>query len=160
MPNFTIRRRKKSQPKVQPPPPKVEEKVDEMEESYSDETEEELLDKAMNDLSMQSEPQKQHPRPVQYQNQPQRPVAGHPQYQKQPTVARQVRFQPSNQQNSWGKPRLNDPYTRKPTMRGGIPPRRQSRGGAKLRFRTHYGVGGEYMDTRTKSSLLLSHCFG
>ena len=160
MPNFKIRRRKKSQPKVQPPPPKVEEKVDEMEESFTDESEEELLDKAIGQLSMQNKPQKPPPRTVQYQNQPQRPVARHPQYQKQPTVARQVRFQPSNQQNSWGKQRLNDPYSRMPTMRKEYPTRRNKRGGARLRFRSHYGVGGEHMDTRTKSSLLLSHCFG
>ena len=160
MPNFTIRRRKKTQSQPRPPPPQVEKKVDEMEESFSEESEEELIEKAMNDMKIQPRPQKQTQNLEWYQKQPQTPVAGHPQYEKQPTVARQVRFQPSNQQNSWSKPSIHDPYTRKPTMRGGKYTRRQGRGGARLRFRSHYGTGGEYMDTRTKSSLLLSHCFG
>ena len=33
-------------------------------------------------------------------------------------------------------------------------------GGARMRYSSHYGIGGEHLDTRTKSVLLYNHCFG
>ena len=160
MPNFTIRRRKKPQATAPPPKPKEEEKVDEMEESYTDESEEEHIEKALGELKIQKQPQKTTTKSVRFQNEPQRPVARHPQYQNQTNFVPQTYSQTSNRQNVWGRPRINDPYTRKPTMRLENSGRHRKRGGSKLRFRSHYGAGGEHLDTRTKSSMLLSYCFG
>lgn len=163
MPNFTIRRRKKPQATAPPPKPKEEEKVDEMEESYTDESEEEHIEKALGELKIQKhqkQPQKNTTKSVRFQNEPQRPVARHPQYQNQTNFVPQTYSQTSNRQNVWGRPRINDPYTRKPTMRLENSGRHRKRGGSKLRFRSHYGAGGEHLDTRTKSSMLLSYCFG
>ena len=134
-----------------------------MEESYTDESEEEHIEKALGELKIQKhqkQPQKTTTKSVRFQNEPQRPVARHPQYQNQTNFVPQTYSQTSNRQNVWGRPRINDPYTRKPTMRLENSGRHRKRGGSKLRFRSHYGAGGEHLDTRTKSSMLLSYCFG
>jgi hypothetical protein len=56
--------------------------------------------------------------------------------------------------------RLNDPYRRNHAMRQ--PPRApvKARGRQKMRYSTHYGVGGGVLGTQAKASMLYSHCFG
>lgn len=166
MPNFTIRRRKpKRQPvPTQPPPPKakVEEKVDETEMSYSESSAEDYIDAAMEDLQItpnQQAPRRpQHPPPPQYR--PQKPVQTQPQYVQHARVVEQPQKTTSFDKHFGPTPHINDPYRRKPTMRNPYSRPKQPKGGAKMRFRSHYGAGAEHMDTRTKSLMLLNHCFG
>ena len=153
MPNFTIRRRRKPQPEPEPSsPPEEEEKIDDTEmEASSDE--DEYLDKAIADLkkvsfSDQDETMPQSPaRSEARSSEPSR-------NEYQPTRNEHYRPQYTQQR------RMNDPYRRNPTMDYQKPSSKHRRGGTKIRFNSHYGLDGEYLDTRTKAALLYTHCFG
>ena len=170
MPNFTIRRRK---PKVQatPPSPPVpepvkEEKVDPSEMYLSDSSEEDYIDAAMNDLHIAPPQQAARPVPQRPQNPP--PAKRQPQYHQNPrpqyknptSLVQQPPKATSYDRHFGPTPRINDPYRRKPTMPTPYVRPNKSRRGAKIRFRSHYGAGSEHFDTRTKSLMLLNHCFG
>ena len=153
MPNFTIRRRRKPQaePK-QTPPPMEEEKVDESEMDASSD-EDEYLDKAIADLRKTTISDKD-------ETMPQSPARSEAHYSEparneyRPT--RNDQYRPHYAQPR----RMNDPYRRNPTMDYQKPTSKHRRGGAKIRFKSHYGVDGEYLDTQTKAALLYTHCFG
>ena len=153
MPNFTIRRRRKPQPEPEhSPAPEEEEKIDESEMDASSD-EDEYLDKAIADLKKVSISDKE-------ETIPQSPAKSEARYSERsrneyrPT--RNAHYQPQ-----YVKPRrMNDPYTRNPTMDYEIPKSKHRRGGTKIRFKSHYGVDGEYLDTQTKAALLYTHCFG
>jgi len=153
MPNFSIRRRKRAQPEPKEETPSdVEEKVDETEMSESSD-EQAYLDKAIEDLKKVTINDK-------VETIPQSParseahVENHPRLERGYT--RNDQYRPQYRQPN----RMNDPYRHKPTMDYQIPSSKYRRGGSKIRFSSHYGLGGEHLDTRTKSALLYQHCFG
>jgi len=159
MPSFTVRRRK-PRPKT-PPPEEPKEEVN-MEEKESDEElmsedsdTSEYLDEAFEAMKM--EPKTPQRRKVHFEP----PNAPKREPQRRFSTAfeprRPVNRQPLPAQNP--QRRMNDPYTRKPTMINEISRSRLKRGGGKLRYTSHYGLAGEHLDTRTKATLLYQHCF-
>lgn len=159
MPSFTVRRRK---PRPKTPPPEEPKEDVNMEEKESDEEvlsdlsdTSEYLDEAFEAIKL--EPKTPQRRKVHFEppnapkREPQRRFSSafEPQrpYNRQPLPARTPPM------------RINDPYTRKPTMRNEFPRARQKRGGGKLRYTSHYGLAGEHLDTQTKANLLYNHCF-
>ena len=170
MPNFTIRRRKpKKQPKEATPPPATpvaEEKIDESEMYMSESSDGDYIDAAMKDLHIAppqqaARPVPQRPQiPPPVQNQPQYQQNPRPQYQNPTNVVHQPPKTTSYDRHFGPTPRINDPYRRKPTIPTPYSRPNKSRRGAKIRFRSHYGAGSEHLDTRTKSLMLLNHCFG
>ena len=159
MPSFTVRRRK-PRPKT-PPPEEPKEDVD-MEGKESDEEvlsdlsdTSEYLDEAFE--AMKLEPKTPQTKKVRFEP-PNAP-------KKEPQPRFSSAFVPQRLPNRQPLPaqtpqyRINDPYTRKPTMRNEFPRARQKRGGGKLRYSSHYGLAGEHLDTRTKANLLYNHCF-
>ena len=161
MPNFTIRRRRK---KVEEAPPQVapaEEKIDNTEEYMSESSDETAIDDAMRDLKVAPAPRREN-RPQYVQRRPQvvpKQEYYRPQYQNQANVVRQNPKPASYQYPNQGRPHIPDQYQRKPTMQIANPRSKTKRGGAKLRFNSHYGADGEHLDTRIKSNLLYHHCF-
>ena len=162
MPSFTVRRRK---PRPKTPPPQQEEVNPNVEEKESDEEElselsdtSEYLDEAFEDLKL-NETHETPPQRRQVRFEP--PNAPKREPHRQFSSA----FVPQRPYNRQPLPahapqrRINDPYTRKPTMRNEFPRARQKRGGGKLRYTSHYGLAGEHLDTRTKANLLYHHCF-
>ena len=153
MPNFTITRRKKAV--VEPQQPNIEEKVDEMELSEDSESSE-YIDQAIADVKRVTFEDKANSRPQPVYTQPnikpQTPNTPNVVQNTQPQAPKAPQRRPYNQ--------IDDPYTRKPTMDFQNPYTQYRRGGAKIRHRSHYGVGGEHLDTRTKAALLYRHCFG
>ena len=135
MPNFTIRRRHKPQPeRKQSPPPMEEVKVDESEmEASSDE--DEYLDRAIADLKKVSISDN-------VETMPHSPAKSEAHYSEpsrneyRPTRNEQYRPQYTQPR------RMNDPYRRNPTMDYQKPTSKHRRGGAKIRFNSHYGVNG------------------
>lgn len=153
MPNFTIRRRRKPQPEPEPsPPPEEEEKIDDTEMDASSD-EDEYLDRAIADLKKVSISDN-------VETMPHSPAKSEPRYSEpsrneyRPTKNEQHRSQYTQRR------RMNDPYRRNPTMDYQKPMSKHRRGGSKIRFNSHYGLDGEYLDTRTKAALLYRHCFG
>ena len=76
---------------------------------------------------------------------------------------RRVRYDPKPVRypdNRYTYKGLRNQYLGQPSMP--VPPRapRKLKGRAKMRFRSHYGLNGEYMDTQSKAHLLLHSCFG
>ena len=166
MPNFKIRRRRKQEQQPAPVnPPRsepVEEKIDPNEEVLTESSEEMYIDQAMSDLKMSKvakpDPVPQKPAPV--VNRPQYPQQRRPQYQKRATPVYQ-NPKPASYRNPYTtQNRIHTQYTRKPTMQIQNPRSKTTRGGAKIRFGSHYGTGGEHLDTHTKSLMLYNHCFG
>ena len=152
MPNFKVSRKKKAL--VEPQKPIVEEKVDNTEMATSDSSDEYIADaiQAVKRVTFEEKPKPRFQRPiVPTKRMPQRPIA--------PNVVRKPNIPQPQQPYRPPRRRMNDPYTRKPTMDFANPYSKYRRGGAKLRFRSHYGAGGEHLDTRTKANLLYSHCF-
>lgn len=166
MPNFRITRKRK-QVQVQPPPTrphtpapiKQEEKFDDAEMEVTESSDEEYIDEAMSNLNIaptELKPRNQPPPPYVPHSTPQR----RPHYQERATFAPQ-RQKPTSFDRHFGPtPRINDPYRRKPTMATPVVRPKRKSGGAKIRFRSHYGADAEHLDTRTKSMMLLNHCFG
>ena len=153
MPNFTIRRRKRAQPEPKEETPSdVEEKVDETEMSDSSD-EQAYLDKAIEDLKKVTINDN-------VETIPQSPTRSEAHSEKPPRLergyTRNEQYRPQYRQPN----RMNDPYRYNPTMDYQIPSSKHRRGGTKMRFSSHYGLGGEHLDTRTKSALLYQHCFG
>ena len=159
MPSFTVRRRK---PRPETPTPEKPKEDVNMEEKDSDEElvsedsdTSEYLDEAFE--AMKLEPKTPQTKKVRFEppNAPKR----------EPRRRFSTAFVPQRPYNRQPLPaqapqrRINDPYTRKPTMRNEFPRARQKGGGGKLRYTSHYGLAGEHLDTRTKANLLYQHCF-
>ena len=153
MPNFKVSRRKKAV--VEPQQPNIEEKVDEMELSEDSESSE-YIDQAIADVKRVTFEEQSKTRPQTAYTQPNI----QPQTPNTPTIVRKPQPQAPYAPPRRPQRQLNDPYSRKPTMDFSNPYTRYRQGGAKMRYRSHYGAGGEHLDTRTKSALLYSHCFG
>lgn len=153
MPNFKVSRRKK--PKVVAPKPVVEEKIDETEVTDSSSSDE-YIDQAIQDVKRVTFEEKQKARSVP----PKQPTINRPQFQNQPKPVQKPKFLEPKLHHRPQPRRMNDPYTRKPTMDFHNPYSKYRRGGAKMRYSSHYGPNGEHLDTRTKAALLYSHCFG
>ena len=153
MPNFKISRRKKAI--VEPQKPPVEEKVDDSEMMASDSSDEYIQDaiKAVKRVTFEEKPK---PRFNTFQPAPKTL----PQRPNPPKVDRKPVVLEPKQPYRPPRRRMNDPYIRKPTMDFANPHSKYRRGGAKMRYRSHYGAGGEHLDTRTKANLLYTHCFG
>ena len=85
---------------------------------------------------------------------------------------RRVRFQePAKAAQKWSRPvqqyarptpvsHLADPYRRNHAMQQPPTARPKHRGRQKMRYSTHYGVGGGMLDTQAKAGMLYTHCFG
>ena len=134
MPNFKIRRRRKVVEQTPPPAPPQEEKHDEMEESYSDPSEETAIDDAMRDLKVAPAPKREN-RPQYVQRRPQvapRQEYYQPQYQNPTNVVRQNPNPASYQYPKPTRPHIPDQYQRNPTMQIANPRSKTKRGGAKL----------------------------
>ena len=166
MPNFRITRKRKqvkveeppSRP-ITPPPIAQKEKYDDAEMEISESSDEEYIDQAMSQLNIQQTETR--PR-----NAPPPPKVPHSTPQRRPQVNERATFAPPRRKpTSFDKhfgptPRINDPYRRMPTMQRPVVRRKTKSGGARIRFRSHYGADAELLDTRTKSMMLLNHCFG
>ena len=173
MPNFRITRKRKT---VEPPPPPTrpvtpalvpeEEKYDETEMEMSESSDEDYIDEAMSQLKVEQS----QARPRQTETRPRNPLpqgkVPHytpergPQLQKRTTFAPQEQKPTSFDKHFGPTPRINDPYRRMPTIQRPVVRRKPKRRGDRLRFRSHYGTDAELLDTRTKSMMLLNHCFG
>ena len=162
MPNFTIRRRRKKVEQPEPTPKAEEMKIDETEEYMSESSDSVAIDQAMSDLKVT--PLKKEQRQPQYQQREvqRRPTNQHyrPQYQKPANVVQQNPKPTSYPNRNPTRPHIPNQYQRKPTMAIHNPRHRNKRGGPSMRFSSHYGAGGEHLDTRTKSIMLYNHCFG
>ena len=153
MPRFTIRRKAKpAEKKPEPKPAPVEEKIDDEEMSLST-SDEEFVNEAMDQLSIQNEPQKQEKR-VHFE--PKR----RPQFE---TPARTVRPEARNRkfltQGPGAPVRRNPLYRETPTaiaQNAGL----RGRGKPRIKFRSLYGRNGDAYDTRTKAGMLYHACFG
>ena len=162
MPNFTIRRRRKKVEDPKPTPEPVETKVDETEEYMSESSDSAAIDQAMSDLKVT--PLQKQQRQPQYQPREAQPVQHkqyyRPQYQKPANIVRQQPKPASYPNRNPTRPHIPNQYQRKPTMAIHNPRSKSKRGGSSMRYSTHYGYGGEHLDTRTKSVLLYNHCLG
>ena len=162
MPNFTIRRRRK---KVEEPPPQAppaEEKIDYTEEYMSESSDETAINTAMRDLKIPTV-QQTVKRPQYRQTEPPpAPIREYqrPQYQNPTNVAHQPTNRASYSQRNPTRPHIPNQYQRTPAMAIKNPRSKSIRGGSKLRFNSHYGTGGEHLDTHTTSLMLYNHCFG
>ena len=156
MPNFKIRRKRREPVPPPQPAPVKEEKIDDTEmeeEAVSSDTEiAEAMDRMGFDKQPRNVPVPQKVRKVGFKKAP--PP------QQRPIVTRPVQNLAPKRQDYRSLHHITDPYRRNPTMQYAKPPRKNSRGVAKLRYNSHYGLGGEHLDTRTKSTLLYHHCFG
>ena len=153
MPNFTIRRRKKPAPEPVAQKEPEQAQPEESESSSEQESEETLMDRVI--------PEAQKPVPApQPQTQPQYRPQRRVQFEQPEKVARRPPTYVQQQPHRPDLRRQADPYLRKPTMP--IPPRSRHRQNERKKFRysTHYGVGGDVLDTQAKASLLYHHCFG
>ena len=166
MPNFKVRRRKKTKA-----PEKKELLVENNaeEEKYDDaemvagEDDQEFIENALNELRIlddESESDKMDIEPQSFQEtMPQKANFE----EKNPYLANFVA--PKQKQTSFDQylgpsTRINDPF-RKMTRTLFYPLRRkQKKPSARFRYRTHYGAQDDYIDTHTKSKLLYNHCFG
>ena len=162
MPNFTIRRRRK---KVEDPPsqaPPKEEKIDHSEEYMSDSSDETAIDNAMRDLKVA--PLERTQKQPQYRQTEARTAPkmnySRPRSQNPANVARQPPIHARYQNQNPTRPRIPDQYQRRPTMAIQNPRSKMNRGAPKMRYSSHYGSGGEHLDTHTKSLMLYNHCFG
>ena len=153
MPGFTIRRKKKVQPKPLPKTeePEPEQKNDDVE--MSEESEAEYIDERIKEAQMQTRPQPPKMRPRYEQER-------HVRYQEPPNYASQRPNYVEPQYDYNPRRQYMDPYRRKATMR--IPPKpdmgRSS--STPFRFGSHYGANSAAMTTQQKSQLLYTHCFG
>ena len=155
MPNFKVSRRRKTN--VEQNPPEVEEKIDDS-EMQVEESDDEYIDQAIEAVKrvrFEEPTPKPKPRPRFPEPTPRR----QPQYPIHPNVAQKPLVLEPKKPYRPPRRRMNDPYTRKPTMDFPNPYSKYRRGGAKLRYRSHYGPGGEHLDTRTKASMF-SHFIG
>ena len=159
MPSFTVRRRK---PRPKTPPPQEEEEMPNVEEKESDEElvseysdSDNYIDDAIEELKVTH----LEPRRRQVHFEPQTTPENVPRTQYRAPFAPS---RPTYQQNlpqRTPQRSIANPYSRNPTMQNKFQRPKPGRGGAKLRYRTHYGVAGEQLDTRTKANLLYMHCF-
>jgi len=153
MPGFSVRRKKKVLKEPTPEPEAVEEDTEMADEDSYDEEEDRYIDEVMKEAETQREAPKPVTRP---QYQPQRRV----QFQQPARVAQErpnVVHQYAQQRPRYP---ITDPYRRKPTM--DVPPKAHntSRGRARMRYGTHYGMTGGVLGTQDKARMLYTHCFG
>ena len=153
MPNFTIRRRKKTAPEPKREPEPEPKEVEASENSSDVESEGTLMDRVV------PEAQKPVP-PPEPQRQPQYAPQRRVQFQEPERVARRPATYAPQRPHQADLRRQANPYLRKPTMP--VPPRSRHRQNErkKMRYTTHYGPAGDVMDTQAKASLLYHHCFG
>ena len=160
MPRFKIKRKKKvtfEEPaKVEAPEAKVDEMETVIEEGGAESDGSDSLASVANSVAqMDIDPKPQ-------------PVVNKPQYRPNPPQQNQpsARFvHPPPETNNYRPAQRASPYAanqlyRKPSMPN---PRRRSQRSAKthrLKYRSHYGPGGEHLDAQTKARLLYHHCFG
>ena len=156
MPNFRIRRKKREPPALEPPPLVQEEKIDNTEMSVDEESSDPGVSAAMNQLGFEKPPVVPPP-PQKVRNVGFKKA---PPPQKPAIVAPETKVSSRNRPNYPSLYHVTDPYRRKPTMQFENPLRKKRGGARKLRYNSHYGMGGEHLDTRTKSTLLYHHCFG
>ena len=160
MPRFKIKRKKKVQfeepAKVEQPEAKVDEMETIIEQGDAESTGSDSLASVADSvaqMNIDSKPQ---------------PVVKQPRYrpnpypQNQPS-ARPVRPPPG--MNNYGPPLNQSPYAanqlyRKPSMPNPRNHPRRSGRTQRLKYRSHYGPGGEHLDSQTKARLLYHHCFG
>ena len=146
MPNFRIRRKKRE---PEPVPQKQEDHIMEepSEPMLEDSVESEMsIEECFEDLNLRKRqndyrvPPRRVVSRANYERHPPKPV----EYPEQTTYA----------------PRRYAPYPPRPSIR--IPQRPPQKIGQrnKIQYRSHYGPGGEYLDTQTKADLLLRSCFG
>ena len=162
MPNFTIRRRRKKVEEKPAPVETQEEKIDSGEEYMSDSSDSAAIDNAMRDLKvtpLERTPKRPHSRRSEPPHAPQRQYT-RPHYQNPANVVNKVPTRATYPNPKPTRPHIPDQYQRKPTMAIQNPRSKTRRGGSRLRFSSHYGTGGEHLDTRTKSIMLYKHCFG
>ena len=162
MPNFTIRRRRKKVEEKPAPVETREEKIDSAEEYMSDDSDGAAIDEAMRDLKVT--PLERTPKRPQSRRSEPPPAPRHqynrPHYQNPANVVRKRPNHATYANPKPTRPHIPDQYQRNPTMAIQNPRSKTRRGGSKLRFNSHYGTGGEYLDTHTKSLMLYNHCFG
>ena len=153
MPQFKIRRKRKTPPqKEEEKPAAVEEKVDENEMSVSS-SDDDYVSEAMEQLSVTKEPQCEQ-KHVRYAPNPQ------PQHQTPARTARSLARNGKFLTNGPGQPVRRNPFYRKPPtpfaqnqgLRGNQKPR--------IKFRSLYGPNGDAHNTRTKAAMLYHACFG
>ena len=153
MPQFTIRRKRKAaEQKAEPEPAPVEKKVavDEMSESSS---EEDYVNEAMEQLTMQNKPQKQE-RQVRFQPDPR------PQYENRAKPADPRARNAKYITQGPGQPVRHNPYYRKTPTPFAQNQGLRGRAKPKIKFRSLYGANGHTYDTRTKAAMLYHSCFG
>ena len=173
MPNFKIRRRKRNnKPQIpsSPPPSPTQSVISAPQEEKIDENEmideDIIIENALNELRLydeQNKPQINHniaPENEKKHFEPQTKEINQPQ---NPYLANfeQKRSKVVNYDKILGpRENINDPFgnlTRTPLRRRRRPKMNIN---SRLRFRSHYGAHGDYIDTHTKSNLLYNHCFG
>ena len=159
MPNFTVRRKKK--PKVhfdverpKTPAPNLPEEKESDEETMS--TDGSYIDEVVDEIKKTTIATKTEA--PQYK--PQYTPVSRPQYKQLPKGAQTLYGKTDNQPQYRRPVQMNDPYRRKPTMEIHSRASNYRRGGSKLRYKSHYDIAGERMDTRTKAYMLYNHCFG
>ena len=160
MPRFKIKRKKKvtfEEPaKVETSEAKVDEMETVIEQGGAESDGSDSLESVANSVAQMNIDPK--PQPV--VNRPQyRPI---PPRQNQPS-ARPVH--PPPETNNFRTPARARSYAanqlyRKPTMPNPPIRPRRSRQSQRLKYRSHYGPGGEHLDAQTKARLLYQHCFG
>ena len=156
MPRFKIRRKK-----PQSDAPEQDQKKPEQETPLATDTQmDDALSESSEALTEYMEQLNVEPLAQNARTEPQNPPKMEPQYRAPARVApqrtRNAHFAPQRYQ----QPRMPDPNYRKPatlyTRRAGL------RGSERRtpRFRSHYGLNGDALDTHTKARLLYQHCFG
>ena len=166
MPRFKIKRKKKvtfEEPtKVEPMDTSVEPtetKIDDSETTIDENGMEtdasdslESVTRSVQSMKVDSEPQSVATKP---QYQPQQPRYEQP----SANVARQDPYRYNNGPRPSRNAYATNQLYRKPTMPNPhVRPKRRT-SNRRLTFRSHYGPGGEHLDTRTKAQLLYQHCF-
>lgn len=159
MPTFTVRRRK---PKIVTPPPSEAEPEVNIEEKESDEdliSESSDTSDYLNEAFKAMEVDKKRPLTKQVRFEDPKPTIKRPPKQYVTHVAPERRENVQYLPPRTPQTHLNDPFLRKPTMRNPYMRPPKDGGGAKFRYRSHYGLEGEHLDTRVKTNLLYHHCF-
>ena len=156
MPRFKINRKIKSVPVPEPVVTPQEEKIDDSEMMDVGSNSDDAIENHLAQMKLDNKPQ--NPPPAQIR--PARPSLIRPEFRQPAKVARpppkKVHFAPRPTR----RPHVNDLYRRKAAMPNPRrPPQRRDRPG-RLSYSSHYGPGGDYLDTHTKARMMYSHCFG
>ena len=155
MPSFTVRKRNRKpvEPVVEPEPEVADEP--ETEPDYYDEEDEKLIEEYIREVQARKAAKEASNPVIEPQEAPQRRV----QFAQPVETVQQRPIPVRHIARARSVEPINDPYRRKPTMR--VPPRARSRprGKSKIRYSSHYGMGGDVLGTHDKARLLYGHCF-